>query len=130
MQSASAPTSGARRDASLFNQRWRSVDASAREQIRMTDHLDLGPKPRSARRMPRWTLQLSFFMRGLAAAWFVKGVTWWLEIFGFDRSVNFEAKRAAAKAVKSTGASTTAPAGSASRVRAVRTNMGIVRSCR
>ena len=65
----------------------------------MTDHPDLGPKPRSARRMPRWTLQLSFFMRGLAAAWFVKGVTWWLEIFGFDRSVNFEAKRAAAKAV-------------------------------
>ena len=65
----------------------------------MTDQLDLAPKRRGPPRMPRWTLQLSFFMRGLAAAWFVKGVTWWIEIFGFDRSVNFEAKRAAAKAV-------------------------------
>lgn len=64
----------------------------------MTDQLDLAPKPR-VRRMQRWTLQLSFFMRGVAAAWFVKGVSWWIEICGFESSVNFEAKRQAAKAV-------------------------------
>ncbi|WP_342363053.1 DUF6163 family protein [Terrarubrum flagellatum] len=65
----------------------------------MTDHLDLGPKTRAARRMPRWTLQLSFFMRAVAAAWFVKGVTWWMDIFGFDQAADFESKRAAVKAV-------------------------------
>lgn len=64
----------------------------------MSDQLDLAPKPRSLR-MRRWTLQLAFFMRGVAAAWFVKGIAWWMEIGGFDPTANFEAKRTAVKAV-------------------------------
>jgi hypothetical protein len=65
------------------------------------DQLDLGRKPArgEGKRAPRWGLQLSFFMRAIAAAWFVKGVTWWMEMFGFVRDVTFEDKRAAAKAV-------------------------------
>jgi hypothetical protein len=67
----------------------------------VSDRLDIGRKPPRVerRRMPRWTLQLSIFMRFVAAAWFVKGVGWWVEIFGVDPTVNFESKRAAAKAV-------------------------------
>ena len=64
----------------------------------MSDQLDLAPKRRIPR-MRRWTLQLAFFMRGVAAAWFVKGITWWMEICGFDPAASFESKRAATKAV-------------------------------
>ncbi|MET0606281.1 MAG: DUF6163 family protein [Beijerinckiaceae bacterium] len=67
----------------------------------MSDQLDLGGKSvrKERRRMPRWTLQLTIFMRIVAAVWFIKGVTWWMEIFGFDPAANFEGRRAASKAV-------------------------------
>lgn len=68
----------------------------------MSDPIDLGQREVARldlKRRLRWSFLLAFFMRAAAAAWFVKGVGWWAGIFGFDERTNFEALRAAAKAV-------------------------------
>jgi hypothetical protein len=64
---------------------------------------DSGDAPVKSRfgflRRLRWSFLLALFMRGVAAAWFAKGASWWYEIMGFAPDVDFESKRAAAKAV-------------------------------
>jgi hypothetical protein len=67
----------------------------------VSDELDLGRKESRIRRwrLPRWAMQMAIFMRLVALAWFVKGVSWWTEIIGFDPAAAFEGRRAAAKAV-------------------------------